>query len=221
VNTHLLSKLAAAALLLLVAVPAKADHTNLVRTLHIQLQGLKQGATITSSTGNSTTTADTVSVGNRQVIKALGDATGNTFSSTSKVVVVTPLHYPGGTKVQVRDGTSVVDVTGFFSRYPLSDSVFSSQSSSRTGRSNSNEYNIQEFDLVDNSDYAPLALHYYVSGIAVISTSSSPSNGTTTELNASVSGTGDLNGDLLILQGTISLKGQTYETAPDGPPPGV
>jgi hypothetical protein len=220
VNTHLLSKLAAAALLLLVASPAKADHTNLVRTLHIQLQGLKQGATTTSGS-TTTTTADIVSVGNRQVIKALGDATGNTFSSTSKVVVVTPLHYPGGTKVQVRDGTTTVDVTPFFSRYPLSDSVFSSQNSSRTGRSSSNEYNLQEFDLVDDSDYAPLALHYYVSGIAVLSTSSSPSNGTTTELNASVSGTGDFNGDLVILQGTISLKGQTYETAPDGPPPGV
>jgi hypothetical protein len=135
--------------------------------------------------------------------------------------VVTPLHYPGGTKVQVRDGTNAaVDVTPFFSRYPLSDSVFSSQSTARTGRSSSDEYNIQEFDLVDDSDYGPLSLHYYVSGVGDLSTSSSPT-GSTAELNATVSGSGDLDGELLILQGTISLKGQTYEIAPDGPAPGV
>jgi hypothetical protein len=213
------SKLAAVLLLLAAALPSRADHTNLVQTLHLQLLGLKQGATTTA--GNLTSTSvDAVPVGSRHVIKALGVATGNSFTTDARLMLITPLN-GGNSSVEVRDGDAKVDVSGFFYQVLVSASVSSSTSNSRSGRSSGNDYSIQEFVMQDNPDYPPVSLHFSVRGVTVVSSSSSPVAGSSSELSASVSGSGDRDGELLILQGGVDVKGRALEVVPDGPAPGV
>src|SRR5581483_3063090 len=189
---------------------SRADHTNVVQTLNIQLFAVTQGSTTTF--GNIVTkNVNTVSISTRRVIDALAAATANTFSSTSKLVVVTPLDGEA-TMVQVRDGTNApVDVTGFFSIQQLSGSVDNSVSNTRSGRSSDVGYSIQRFVLQDaNGD--SLSLHFDVNGFTVDSSNSSQPG---TEFDAGVSGAGDRNGNLIILQGVISLHGHATEVVQD------
>jgi hypothetical protein len=220
-KTYLPSKITVLTLLLAsLALPIRADQTNLLRTLQIQLLGVKQGDT-TVSGSVTTTTADPVSVGSRDVIRALGEATGNTFSRDARLVVVTPLVAWGGySTVEIRDGATKLNVTSFFSQFPISDPVTSAQSNSRTGRSSSTQYSIQEFVLLDHPDYPPLSLHFNIRGVSVENTLNS-SNGYSTEMDATGAGRGDRNGEMLILQGVISVHGRALEVVPGGPAPGV
>ena len=196
-----------------------ADQTNLVQTLSVQLAGIKQGGA--STAGNIVIkNVDTVRVGTDAVISALGAASGNTFSRNARLVVVTPL--PGGfSSVQVRDGTVSVDVTGLFNHEQLSGSVGVSLANTRTGRSTSTDYSIQQFVLRDADGFAPLALHFNVQGIAADNSAASSNSGSASELSASVAGAGDRDGNVLILQGSITVKGHALEVVPDSPPPNV
>ena len=83
----------------LAAVQAWADQTNLVRNLNIQLVGYQQGGT-TATKNVTTTTVDKVQVATADVINALGTATGNSFSTSAQLVVITPL--PSGSVTLVR-----------------------------------------------------------------------------------------------------------------------
>lgn len=205
----------AGALLGLGAATGRADHTNVVQTMNIQLLALKQGAT-TRSGIFVFTAVDTTQVNTRRVIEELGVATLNSFSSTSKLVVVTPVG-GGDSSVQVRDGSNPpVDVTSFFT-HQESDGVATSLLNTRTGRSASTSFNIHRFTLQDGM--APLNLHFDVNGIgSTDSTSTLPGVG---DLNVDVTGSGDRNGNLLILQGSIGVRGRTLEVVADEPPPGV
>jgi hypothetical protein len=208
-----------AALASLAAVQAWADQTNLVRNLDIQLVGLRQGETTTRK-NITTTTVDQVKVDTADVINAIGSATGNTFSRGARLVVITPLA-DGSITIAIRDGGNSVDVTGFFVQSYLSGAVGSSTVNSKTGKSNGSNYSIQGFQLQDAGGYQPLALHYSVSGVAVEDFSIPAIPGPRSELNANVSGTGDSDGNLLILQGTIRVHGQAIEVVPGNPTPPV
>jgi hypothetical protein len=198
-----------AALALAFAGTVQAQQTNVVQNLNIQLFGFSQGGT--SSFGSTVTTnANLAQVGNRQIIQALGTATGNTFSPASRLVVVTPLG-GGNTTVQVRDGSnSPVDVTQFFILEPLSGSINTGIANTRTGRSTGVSYEVLHVALQDSGD-TTLNLHFDVDGIATVNSTSTPNTVPSSTVDANVSGSGDRNGGLLILQGSVDIFGRTLE----------
>src|SRR5437879_5472104 len=117
---------AVAILLAAATISSQADQTNIVQNLRVQLFGVTQGDTTTIDPITITSVkVDMIST--RDVISALGTATGNTFSRAARLVVVTPL-VGGGSKVQVRDDALTVDVTSFFSHEQESPAVTGSQS---------------------------------------------------------------------------------------------
>ena len=204
-----------AALASLAVVQAWADQTNLVRNLDIQLVGIQQeGAATTKNV--TTTSVDRVRVETADVISAIGAATGNTFSPHAQLVVITPLP-SGSVTVAIRDRGNSINVSGFFFQSYLSDSVGKSTVNSKNGKSSGSNYSMQEFGLQDVGGYQPLALHYTLSGVAVENFSIPAIPGPRSELSADVSGTGDNAGDLLILQGTVRVHGQSIEIVPDNP----
>jgi hypothetical protein len=206
-------KLAAVCTLLGLGVAqAQPFQTNVVQNLSIQLFGVTQGGTTTNG-GFVVKSADTVRVDTRKIIQVLAAATGNTFSSTSKLAVVTPVG-GGVSSIQVRDGSTRVDVTGFFTHQQLSDSVTSLFLNTKTGRSFESDYSIQQFALQDYGGFPALTVHFNVNGFAVDTTGSRWNGGQGNQININVSGTGDRNGHLLILQGFINVSGNTLEVVP-------
>jgi hypothetical protein len=206
--------LAMVTLLTLAAAPGHAAQTNLVQNINIHLLGLKQGRTVTN--GNLVSTSvDLTRIGSRQVIDALGDVTGNSFSWTARLVLVSPLG-GGDVLVQVRDGDNKVDVTTFFVVQPLSDSVQSSQLNTRTGRSFATDYYVQRFALQNSQGFAPLALHFDVSGFATETSANGINSRPGSELRIEAAGSGDRSGSLLILQGVIGVFGNTLEVDDSG-----
>jgi len=213
IQTRKLTAAIAAVFFGLAASQAKADHTNLVQNLSVRLQGITQGGTRTN--GNVvTTTVNSVRVGNGAIIDALGTATGNSFSAAAQLLAITLLP-DGATSVVVRDGANEVDVSDFFSHNNLSDSVSSSQLNTKTGRSSETDYSIQEFSLHDVLGQ-PISLHFDVQGIATedLSNAATPLS----NLSADVTGSGDNNGQLMILQGSITVRGRTLEVVVDVSP---
>jgi hypothetical protein len=201
--------IAALALISFAAATARADQTNLVQNLNIQLVGLKQGPSVTN--GNIVTTStQSARVNTSDVINALETAVGTTFSREARLVAVTPLD-GGFSSIEVRDGTNKTDVSPFFAHEQIGGSVGAGVLNTRTGRVSSSDFSVQEFVLRDNDFYPSLPIHFDVRGIAVESSSNAPSHGPGSELSADVTGTGDRNGDFLILTGTVTLRGHTLE----------
>jgi hypothetical protein len=187
----------------------QAQDTNLVQNLSIQFYGYAQGGT-SKFQSTVTTNVNFVQVNTRQVIQALATATLNSFSSTSKLVVVTPLG-GGASSVQVRDGSQTpVDVSQFFVLETTSGSVNSSVVNTKTGRGTGISYEIAHFALQDAVG-GSLNIHFDVSGIATTTSNISPSNPQIPQIDATVQGSGDRNGNLLILQGSIGISGRTLE----------
>jgi hypothetical protein len=204
----------AAALAFAGAGQLRAQQTNQVQNLNIQLFGFSQGGSNQFGTMIETN-ATFVRVGNQQVIQALGAATSNSFSIASKLVVVSPLD-GGNLSVQVRDGSNApVDVSGFFSFQAVSDSVNGSVFNTKTGHGASVGYEIARFALGDDGD-VPLNLHLDVRGFTTASSTWPPSNTRNFGVSANVSGVGEFNGQLEILQGSIAIFGRTVEVTSAG-----
>ena len=207
-----------AAVIAWAAANCSADQTNLVRNLEIQLAGVQQGDATTIK-NTTTISVDKAFIDTGDVIKALGVATGNSFSRRARLVVVTPIP-SGASTIEVRDGGNQIDVSAFFVQSHVSGTVGRSTSNTKTGRSEGSNYSYQEFSLVDPGGYTPLPLHYSVRGIGVENFSTPAIPGPRSELRADVAGAGDDNGALLILQGNIRVTGQSVEvvTGGGGPP---
>jgi hypothetical protein len=198
-----------AVIALVCASQVHAQTTNLVQELGIQLFGFSQGG-VTHFGSTVETNVNIVRVDTRQIIQALGVATLNSFSSTSKLVVVSPLD--GGTpSVQVRDGNKTpVDVTDFVVLQAVTGSINNSVFNTKTGRGSIVSYEIARFALQD-ADGVTLNLHFDVSGIATSNSTTpmfGPQNST---VDANVSGGGDSKGNLIIFQGSVSIFGRTLE----------
>jgi hypothetical protein len=206
-----------AALFTLALLQCRADQTNLVQNLTIRLVAISQGPTETNRNIIRTST-DFARVGTAEVIQQLGTATGNNFSEQANLLVVTPL--PGGSPaIVVRDGTSSVDVSSFFVYEVKTGFVTSSQSNTRTGRSSSTDYSVERLALVDSASFPALTLHFDVQGIAVDTMSTAPNTGPHADLNANVSGSGDQNASLLLLEGVFRIQGYSLEVVTSAPPP--
>jgi hypothetical protein len=201
---------AMAALISLGVFETRADTTTVVQNIGIFLTGVQPGGPIVTrpivTTGVALAVVDT-----RRVVEALGTATGNTFSRWARLVAVTPLG-GGASAIQVRDGTRTVDVSSFFYHQQVSDFVSGSVSNTFTKKTTGLDYSIQRIALVDGS--AAISLHFDVNGF----TSETSVNGLpgVSNMQMDVSGSGDANGNLLILHGSIMVEGSKLEVVPGG-----
>jgi len=199
---------ALAAFLATATLPAQIYQTNLVQTLSFNLSGVAQGTTTTN--GNDViTTAGTINLGSRAIIKAIGAAIGDSFSPAATLDLVTSLSGPGTPYVVVQDGTNTVSVADFLSISPLSGTVETSVLNQKTSRFVGSDYVIEQFVLQDG--YAPLNLHFNVSGLAV---ENIVTNGGTVEADnstAQVAGSGDRNGTPVIFQGEVDVHGHQIQ----------
>ena len=208
-------KLAIAAALAFVCTgQLRAQQTNQVQNLSIQLFGFSQGGSNQFATMVETN-VNFERIDTRRVIQALGAATSNSFSIVSKLVMVTPSS-GGDVSVQVRDGSNApVDVSGFFTFEAVSDSVNGSVFNTKTGHGASVSYEIARFALRDDGD-VPLNLHFDVRGFTTCNSTTPSTTARNSTLNANVSGVGERNGQLVILQGSITIFGRTLEVTSTG-----
>jgi|SRR5579863_5184441 len=216
--------IAVAALLLAAAIQipkASAQQTDEVLVLNIQLNTVAQGPT---TTGHNITRSQVITseITSRDVIKALGTATGNAFSRRAQLVLLTPTNDLDKWTVQVRDGTSKVDVTAFFGHQAGLQSVASAFVNSRNGNAGDVSYSIDGFSLQSLPQFVPLGLDFNVSGLTVTTQSGIVRQnqvvGQTDRIAAQVSGSGDSQGNLILIQGSISAEGIGTETIAAPPP---
>ena len=210
-----LSKIVAvAALLTLGMFQVGANQTNVVQSLGILLRGVQSGGPTTNRLVVTTGIAP-ILIDTRKIIQLLGTATANTFSNSARLVLITPLG-GGQSVIQVRDRNNTVDVTGFFAHQQSSGLVSGTETTLRTGRSVNLDYSIQQFALKDDGVSPGLALHFNVSGFASeVAQAGLPG---VSNLLLDASGSGDLNGNLLILSGLIEVQGGRLEVMPDNLP---
>jgi hypothetical protein len=208
----MLKMAALSALLTLAMATANADQTNVVQNLRVQLRGVQPGGPVatrvTVTTGFAAARLDT-----RQIIQALGAATGNTFSYSARLVVVTPLG-GGDSSIQIRDGAATADVTAFFIHQQLSASVSGAVSNIVTHRTTQLDYSIQRFALQDAEGFPPLNLHFDVSGFAEERSAANLPGVSYSQVD--VSGSGDASGSLMILQGSVEVDGSRLEVVAGG-----
>lgn len=96
-------------------VPIRAATTNSVQNIEFELTFFTQGPTNHPSTNITMVTIDKFRVTTRDVIAALGLATSNDFSRSARLVSVRDATSTNSSRtIEVRDGTNVVDVTGYF-----------------------------------------------------------------------------------------------------------
>ncbi|EEF59200.1 hypothetical protein [Pedosphaera parvula] len=192
------------------AVQNSNAQSNLVQELNFQLCAVMQGDTRTNK-NVAETKVKVVREGCREIIQALGLATTNNFSRKAKLLLVTSSDGSGSPSILVQDCTNSVDVTGFFGIQQTGSSVDSSWSNCRNGSSSSHDYSIQTYTLRDQDGYSALPFHFSVSGFTIKSSSTLVNHkGTMTveenSFEANVCGTGDSNGNQVLIQGSISAE---------------
>ena len=210
---------AIAALVTMAGLALQADQTNLVQNLNIKLVGLTQGGSSTNRNSISVS-VNRVHIETPDVIAALGAATGTSFSSNARLVLITPLA-GGSPSIAIRDGSTSLDVSGFFGLTPLSDPVSDYSANLKNGKYMGDSYNLEEFTLQDAIGYPASSLHFEVRGILISTFSNFPFAHPQNGFEAHVNGLGDNQGGPLLIHGTISASGQTLEVVPGGgvPPP--
>jgi hypothetical protein len=208
-----------AALLAIYTTPATAEQTNVVEYIHIRLLGYAQGETVKKG-NQEVTQIQPVRLSTARVINALGQVTGKGFSPLSRLVLVTPAG-GGVSSVEVRDGNTKVDVTGFFALETIGTPVVSSVLNTRNGQSSRVTYSIQRFALQDDPGYnQSLGLHFDLSGFS-IDNSSNPKPRFGNLLRVDGAGVGDDGGKSLVIQGEVGVSGSSIEVVQDEDPPYV
>ncbi len=202
-----------AALLMAVALqtaPAQVTNTEEALVLNFNLNGVSQGPTATTP-GGVASDVRVSTITSRDVIQVLGAATGNNFSRKARLILITPTNNLEDWTVQIQDGGTTVDVTGFVVHNPGGASVGSAFVNNRTGAANGTEYSIDGFGLQDQAGYPSLSAHFGVSGFTATTSTGLVNRrgqviGQTDSIQADVSGTGDSNGQLLIIEGTVDAE---------------
>ncbi len=187
-----------AALLMAVALqtaPAQVPNTEEALVLNFNLNGVTQGPTATTP-GGVASDVRVSTITSRDVIQVLGAATGNNFSRKARLILITPTNNLEDWTVQIQDGGTTVDVTGFVVHNPGGASVGSAFVNNRTGAANGTEYSIDGFGLQDQAGYPSLSAHFGVSGFTATTSTGLVNRrgqviGQTDSIQADVSGTGD------------------------------
>jgi hypothetical protein len=221
----------AATMMIASMVQIKAATTNLVQNIDFSLTFYEQGNTNQVMRGGvvqkTIVAVNKVRVTTRDVIAALGAATTNSFSAKAQLVYVRDANSLSNVAVvQVRDGTNVVDVSGYLARTNGDISVHGSVLDNLNGRLTGTTYSLQQFVVADAAvtesgltnllgiipPDSNLAMTLNLNGFATTTYSSITHNGTTLvidEVSADVSGTGvDVNGTPALVQGTVDILGR-------------
>ncbi len=189
--------------------------TDEVLVLNIQLNAVSQGPTTTNRAGVVTTSVQVRRITTRDIIQTLGAATGNSFSARAQLVVLAPTNDLDTWTVQVRDGNSQLDVSGFITHQPGTTEVGSATFTPRTGNASGADYSVDGFTLQDQGGFPSLTEHFNVSGLTITSSRGVVRRGQVVgqvdRVDAQVSGTGDNNGNVIVIQGTISAVGTGTE----------
>jgi hypothetical protein len=201
---------------------AQQSQTDEVLVLNFQLTTVAQGPT---TTGRNTVVSE-VQVGkvtSQDVIQALGASEGVAFSSKARLVLLAPTNNLDNWMFRVKDGGNEVDVTGFFSHQHLTSVVTSAVINTKTGDFRDVDYSVDSFNLVDQPGFPALGLHLNLSGFTVLSAKGLVNRhnavvGQLDRLEERVSGTGDQNGNGVIVHGSISAESSGTEvvTTPGG-----
>jgi hypothetical protein len=188
--------------------------TNVTLDLDFYLSTVAQGTVTT----NHDTVVDSVvfgSINEASIISELGTSTSNNFSRRAELWLVIPTKAPDDWSVVVRDGTnSPVDVTGFFTYAPGTNSVGRTTVSTTTGGVSDTEYSIDRFGLHDQTGFPALSTHFHVSGFtitttrAVLPTAAADVAGEIESINACVDGTGEQDGNLIIIEGIVTARSE-------------
>lgn len=207
-------KIAAAGVILLHALPSLALQTNLVQNISILLKTVSQGGSTTNGT-LVTTVVNRGLLTTANVIQTLGASTGDSFSSTARLLMVSPL--PGGpASIIVHDGTNDVDVTGFFANDIRSDTMVASILNTATGKVTGTSYDIERFQLSDQGGFPNLDTHFNLRGGTVTRTTTLVNGagaviGQAHQVMATLAGDGDRNGTNLVIQGSIRILGSVIQ----------
>jgi hypothetical protein len=206
-------KLAALAAFIAAAAMTSHAQTNRVANLGFQLVFYSQGATTTNGT-RVVEDADVTRFGTKDLIQILGAATSNDFSRAARLLRVTAIidGTNGGTTTIVKDGTNVVDVTGFFST--ALDGVVVHDSTFINGRLlKATRYSIRNLALKDKTGFPALAAHFAVQGFDVadfhraepMKAGSDMDDHGDHDATWTVNGTGDHNGQPIVVKGEINV----------------
>jgi hypothetical protein len=205
--------------------PAQTTNIDAALVLNFNLTAVSQGPTTTTPAG-VVSDVQVSRITSRDIIVVLGAATGNTFSPKARLVVLTPTNDLENWTVKVEDGATSVDVTGFIAHNPGPDSVSKAWIQRRTGAAGATEYSIDGFGLQDKPGFPALTEHFSVSGFTATTSRGvvdrrGQAAGVIDSIDADVSGTGDSNGQLLIIEGTVDADGiGTQAVVTPGRPPG-
>jgi len=106
------------------------------------------------------------------------------------------------------------DVSTFFSLQTVGAAVTSSTTNTKNGNTTSVTYSVQQFVLQDSYYGMTVNTHFNVSGLGTDVSANHPIPGPDNRLDVNVSGSGDRNGTPLVLEGSISVSGQTLQIVP-------
>jgi hypothetical protein len=192
-----------------------AASTNIVQNITFEFTGYEQGVTSQFTTNITFIAVNTFKFATPDVIRLIGGATSNDFSSKARLIYLTRVN--ANTNIhalEIRDGSNRVDVTSFFigSGRDTNDLVRSLLINRKAGVSAGVGYstyrlvltNLEPASLtVDGFAVAKhVTIHDRVTGLIL---------GVDT-LNASLAGTGtDTNGVPFVTQGTLSVVGSLVE----------
>jgi hypothetical protein len=215
-NGHIMNRTLsfAAGLLLVGATQVHAAQTNLIQNISLLITSYSQGSSITNGTVVTTTMPKT-KLTTLNVIQALGASTGDTFSSTAKLLLVSPLP-AGPASIVVKDGTNVVDVTGYFVNQLRSETVESSIVDLATGKTLALSRNVQRFMLQDLGGFPDLTLHFDARGLTTTKTKTLVNGqgvviGEAQQVFAILFGDGDKDDVYGVMQVLIKVVGTTVE----------
>ena len=169
---------------------------NIVQNVNISLKGVSQGETATP-----------VRVTNKDILAVLGTEVESDLTG-GKLLLITSPEAEGPTVVVRPRGAEDIDVSEFVSKTQISDAVVTDNSSET--RTDITTYSINRF-VFNAGSSANFDVQGYTTEKTRNVTSSGETIGEATDTKAQVAGTGNVNGDFAILQGTVSVTGKKVE----------
>jgi hypothetical protein len=145
-----------------------AAQTNLVQKIHLTATIYTQNEPVTNSTGTVITkSVQRNSFTAANLIGHFGQATGNQFSSSAQLLLITPVN-GGRARIVVQDVGTRVDVSSYF-EIEFEDDLAVERSSERvsTGAVSGTLYEVMKFRLRDEGAYGDLPLDFKVRGMAI------------------------------------------------------
>lgn len=188
--------------------------TNVTLDLDFYLSTVAQG-TVTTNHDTIVNGVEFGTINEASIISELGASTSNNFSRRAELWLVIPTKAPDDWSVEVRDGTnSPVDVTGFFTYAPGTNTVGRTTVSTSTSAVGDTQYSIDRFGLHDQTNFPALSTHFHLSGFTitttrgVLPTATSDLTGEIESINACVDGTGEQDGNLIIIEGIVTARSE-------------